>query len=221
MEKLIRGVHTFQKEYFSNQEALFSRLARGQSPDTLFITCSDSRINPNLLTQTEPGELFILRNAGNLVPPHGALKGGGEAATVEYAVAALGVKDIIVCGHSHCGAMKGLLNRGSLSELPAVASWLEHAETTRRIITENYADLPEEEKVVATIKENVLVQLDNLRTLPAVAARLNRGEIRLHAWVYEIESGQVYSYDAEDKAFHPLAPERQPAVKHQHPVLDY
>lgn len=221
MEKLIRGIHTFQKEYFADQQALFQRLARGQNPDTLFITCSDSRINPNLLTQTEPGELFILRNAGNLVPPHGALRGGGEAATVEYAVAALGVKDIIVCGHSHCGAMGGLLHPEKLTELPAVADWLHHAETTRRIVQENYADLPEEEKVVAAIKENVLVQLDNLRTLPAVAARLSRGSIKLHAWVYEIESGHVYAYDAEDRAFHPLKPELQPkTAPRTEPVLD-
>ena len=213
MEKLIRGIHTFQDEYFSSQQALFERLARGQSPETLFITCSDSRINPNLLTQTEPGELFILRNAGNLVPPHGALRGGGEAATVEYAVVALGVKDIIVCGHSHCGAMAGLLHPERLGALPAVGEWLNHAEATRRIVRENYADLPEAELVVAAIKENVLVQLDHLRTLPAVAAKLSRGEIKLHAWVYEIESGKVFAYDAADRSFHPLARELQPAVK--------
>lgn len=221
MEKLIRGIHTFQKDYFSNQEALFSRLARGQSPETLFITCSDSRINPNLLTQTEPGELFIMRNAGNLVPPHGALKGGGEAATVEYAVAALGVKDIIVCGHSHCGAMKGLLNPESLKELPAMAAFLDHAEATRRIVIENYADLSDADKIIAAIKENVLVQLDHLRTLPAVAVRLGRGDIKLHAWVYEIETGQVYAFDAEDQAFHPLAPGLQPNPRPAVSVLDY
>ena len=216
MEKLIRGVHAFQNEFFTTQQELFERLAKGQSPDTLFITCSDSRINPNLLTQTEPGELFILRNAGNMVPAHGALRGGGEAATVEYAVAALGVHDIIVCGHSHCGAMAGLLHPEKLTDLPAVSSWLEHAEATRRIVRENYADLPEEELITAAIKENVLVQLDNLRTLPSVAARLGRGELKLHAWVYEFETGMVYAYDVADRAFHPLAPERQPT---QRPVV--
>ena len=108
MQKLIHGLHHFQTALFGSQRELFERLAEGQSPEVLFITCSDSRINPNLLTQTEPGELFILRNAGNIVPPYGAVQ-GGEAATIEFAVAGLGVKDIIVCGHSHCGAMKGLL----------------------------------------------------------------------------------------------------------------
>lgn len=213
MEKLIRGIHTFQNEHFTSQRELFERLGKGQSPETLFITCSDSRIDPNLITQTKPGELFVIRNAGNMVPPHGALKGGGEAATVEYAVAALGVKDIIVCGHSHCGAMKGLLHPESLTALPAVAAWLEHAETTRRIVKENYPDVAESEILTTTIKENVLVQLDNLRTLPAVAAKLGRGEIKLHAWVYEIETGKVFAYDAADRAFHPLAEERQPTTR--------
>lgn len=109
MQKLIEGLHQFQNSVFGTQRELFERLAHGQTPETLFITCSDSRINPNLLTQTEPGELFILRNAGNIVPPYSTSQ-GGEAATIEFAVAGLNVRDIIICGHSHCGAMKGLLD---------------------------------------------------------------------------------------------------------------
>ncbi|HMC88427.1 MAG TPA: carbonic anhydrase, partial [Gemmataceae bacterium] len=108
MQKLIEGIHRFQSEDFLPMQGLFEQLAKGQQPETLFITCSDSRIDPNLLTRSKPGDLFILRNAGNIVPPHSA-GNGGEAATIEFAVAALGVKDIIVCGHSHCGAMRGLL----------------------------------------------------------------------------------------------------------------
>ncbi|MEB3197880.1 MAG: carbonic anhydrase [Candidatus Sericytochromatia bacterium] len=205
MEKLIRGVHTFQQEVFSTQQDLFSRLARHQAPETLFITCADSRIVPNMLTMTDPGELFILRNAGNIVPPHGAAR-GGEGATVEYAVSALGVKDIIVCGHSQCGAMKGLLNPKSTESLPAVHDWLGHAAATRRIVEENYADVvDEEQRLKACIKENVLVQLENLRTLPSVAARLARGDLHLHAWVYEIETGQVFAYNPGDRLFHPLS----------------
>src|SRR3989338_7292856 len=126
MEKLIRGIHTFQHDYFTSQQELFERLAKGQAPETLFITCSDSRINPNLLTQTQPGELFIIRNAGNIVPAHGSGV-SGEGATIEYAVAALGVKDIIICGHSHCGAMAGLLAPESLADLPQMRNWLQHA----------------------------------------------------------------------------------------------
>ncbi len=203
MEKIIRGVHAFQTEHFSPQQELFERLAGGQTPEALFITCSDSRINPNLLTQTEPGELFILRNAGNLVPPFGATN-GGEGATIEYAVSVLGVKDIIVCGHSHCGAMKGLLHPESVKSVPTVAAWLGQAETTRRVIEENYADLPEQDKLTATTKENVLIQLQNLRSHPSVAAKLSKGQLHLHAWVYELETGKVYAYDHTNAQFVPL-----------------
>ena len=204
MQKLMQGIHRFQKDYFRSREGLFQQLAQRQQPETLFITCSDSRIDPNLLTQSEPGELFILRNAGNIVPPHGAVH-GGEAATVEYAVAAVGVKDIIVCGHSHCGAMNGLLYPEKVTEMPAVADWLEHAEATRRIIRENYGHLDGERLLTATIEENVLVQLEHLRTLPAVAARLSRRDLHLHGWVYKIETGEVFAYDPESEQFVQLA----------------
>lgn len=196
MQKLIQGLHQFQAQVFSSQRELFERLAHGQQPETLFITCSDSRVNPNLLTQTGPGELFILRNAGNIIPPHGAAN-GGEGATVEFAIAALGVKDIIVCGHSHCGAVKGLLHPEGLSEMPAVASWLSHAEATRRIVKENYSHLTGEARLTAAIEENVLVQIENLRTHPSVASRLARGDLKLHGWVYNFERGEVFAYDPE------------------------
>lgn len=203
MQKLFEGLHHFQKNIFSSQRTLFERLAQGQSPETLFITCSDSRINPNLLTQTEPGELFILRNAGNIVPPYGAAN-GGEGATIEYAVAALNVKDIIICGHSHCGAMKGLLEPESLTDVPQVAQWLSHAEATRRIIKENYTHLENQALLTATVEENVLVQLENLKTHPTVAARLSRGNLNLHGWVYKIETGDVFAYDPESGQFLPV-----------------
>ena len=203
MQKLIAGIHHFQANVFGSEPEFYARLAEGQSPETLFITCSDSRINPNLITNTRPGELFILRNAGNIVPPYGAAN-GGEGATIEYAVAALGVKDIIVCGHSHCGAMKGLLDSAGLDDLPAVRSWLGHAETTRRVIRENYTHLSGQPLVTATVQENVLAQLENLRTHPSVAARLARGALHLHGWVYKIETGQVFAYDPKNGQFEPL-----------------
>lgn len=203
MQKLVDGIHHFQSNTFTSERELFERLAQGQSPETLFITCSDSRINPNLLTNTRPGELFILRNAGNIVPPYGAAN-GGEGATIEYAVAALGVKDIILCGHSHCGAMMGLLNPDALGDLPTVRTWLGHAETTRRIMRENYGHLEGQPLVTATVQENVLSQLENLRTHPAVAARLARGTLHLHGWVYKIETGEVFSYDAATNQFAPI-----------------
>lgn len=194
MQKLIQGIHTFREETFQNEREHFERLARGQAPETLFITCSDSRINPNLLTNTGPGDLFILRNAGNIIPAYSG-QSGGEVATIEYAVTALGVKDIIVCGHSHCGAMAGLLKPESLKDVPNVAGWLRNADATRRIVEENYADLEGESRLKATIQENVLVQIENLRTHPAVAARLARNALRLHAWVYKFETGEVFAYD--------------------------
>jgi carbonic anhydrase len=199
VQKLIQGIHQFQADIFRPRRELFERLARGQSPDVLFITCSDSRVNPNLITNTEPGELFILRNAGNIVPPHGAP--GGEAATIEFAVTALGIQDIVVCGHTLCGAMQGLLQRPDPQRLPAVAQWLTHAEATRRIVLDKYADRSPEALLTTAVEENVLVQLDHLRTHPAVAARLARDALKLHGWVYKIETGEVFAYDAASGQF--------------------
>jgi len=204
MQKLLQGIHEFRTEHFRPLQGLFEQLAKGQKPETLFITCSDSRIDPSLLTRTQPGDLFILRNAGNIVPPHGAAN-GGEAATIEFAVAGLGVKDIIICGHSHCGAMQGLLKPEMVASLPTVASWLSHAETTRRIVLDNYGHLDGDRLVTATVEENVLVQLENLRTLPSVASRLVRGDLHLHGWVYKIETGDVFAYDTTTGQFVPLA----------------
>ena len=205
MQKLIEGIHHFQSNLFSPQRELFERLADGQHPDALFITCSDSRISPNLITQTDPGELFIIRNAGNIVPPHG-IPVGGEQATIEFALVGLGIKDIIVCGHSHCGAIEGLLNLESIREsLPAVCAWLNNAEATRRIVKEKYPQLSNAELLNVAIQENVLVQLENLRTHPAVAAGLSRGDLKLHGWVYKIESGKVFAYDPQQGQFVPVA----------------
>jgi carbonic anhydrase len=207
MQKLIEGLQYYQTKIFGSQQELFERLSQGQSPDALFITCSDSRINPNLLTQSEPGELFILRNAGNLVPPYGAVQ-GGEAATIEFAVAALGVKDIIVCGHTHCGAMKGLLEPPPKTDFPALSQWLTHAESTRRIVFEKYTGHDNATLLNITIQENVLAQLENLRTHPVVASRLSQGKLKLHGWVYKIETGDVFGYDTESCQFQKLSEQR-------------
>ena len=212
MQKLIQGIHQFQGESFLPLKGLFEQLAKGQQPDTLFITCSDSRIDPTLLTKAQPGDLFILRNAGNIVPPHGA-GNGGEAATIEFAVVALGVKDIIICGHSHCGAMNGLLKPEQVASMPSVSSWLTHAETTRCIIRDNYAHLEGEHLLTAAIEENVLVQLENLRTLPAVASRLVRGDLHLHGWVYKIETGEVFAFDVTKGQFVKLAEYSQQQIE--------
>jgi carbonic anhydrase len=204
MQKLIQGIHDFQSNIFGRNQDLFVRLAKdGQEPAALFITCSDSRIVPNLITQTEPGELFVLRNAGNLVPPfpHG---GWGEAATIEYALNALEIPDVIICGHSCCGAMQALLNPRLAEGMPSVTQWLNHAQNTRRIMNEKYRHLSGSALATATAEENVLVQLEHLRTHPSVAARLSKGTLKLHAWMYKLETGQVFAYDAERQQYVPV-----------------
>lgn len=204
MQKLVQGIHQFQSGIFSTKQQLFEGLVDGQHPLALFITCSDSRIDPNLLTQTEPGELFVLRNAGNIVPPYGVVN-DGVAATIEYAVGVLGVEDIIICGHSHCGAMSGLLDQSKLDKLPAVRAWLSLAESTQRIMRENYAHITDADaRLAATVEENVLVQLEHLRTHPTVAAALARKALNLHGWVYKFETGQVFGYRPQDGQFAPI-----------------
>lgn len=204
IQRLVEGIHDFQTNAFRSQRELFERLARGQSPDTLFITCSDSRIDPNLLTGTKPGELFIMRNAGNIIPPAGE-SNGGEAPTVEFAVVGLGVKDIIICGHSQCGAIKALLHPEVLVDLPKVASWLYFAEPTRRIMKERYQHCSPAELLTACIEENVLVQLENLVKHPAVAERISKGTLSVHGWVYDIESGEVFVYEPAAGQFLPIS----------------
>lgn len=212
MEKLVEGLHKFYSDVFRIQRDRFVLLAQDQRPRAMVISCADSRINLNLLTQTDLGELFILRNAGNIVPPYGTAT-SGEAATIEYAVMALGVKDIIVCGHSHCGAMKGLLNPEHEADLPAVSAWLTHALATRRIVKEKYPNLEGEALSLVTTETNVLVQLDHLRTHPAVAARLAQGKLTLHGWVYRLETGDVLAYHPEENQFISLET-NQPEIIH-------
>lgn len=158
---------------------------------------------PELLTQADAGDLFVLRNAGNIVPAHGA-GCGGEQATIEYAVAALSVRHVIVCGHSHCGAMKGLLHPELVHGMPRVASWLAHAEAAQSILDQRHANLSEEERLLQAAKENVVVQIANLGTYPAVRARRARGELQIHGWFYLIETGEVLGYAPESAEFVPL-----------------
>jgi carbonic anhydrase len=212
MQKLVQGIHQFQANVFRPRREWFERLAEGQRPLALFVTCSDSRINPNLITQTDPGELFIVRNAGNIVPPHQPAP-GGEEATIEFAVAELGIKDVIVCGHTRCGAMNGLLNPDGLADMPAVRHWLTHADATRRIIREKYGHLADLSLLTAAVQENVLVQLENLRTHPAVVAGLAKGDLNLYGWVYKIETGEVFAFDPTAGQFAPLDDRPPPAVQ--------
>jgi carbonic anhydrase len=211
MKDLFAGVRHFRQNVYRNQKELFEELAKGQSPQTLFITCSDSRIDPNLITHTDPGDLFVIRNAGNLIPAFGMATGGGEEATIEFAITALGCKHIVICGHSACGAMKGLLSPESLTEMPSVANWLRHAEATRRLVKVKYPTLTEDDLLRAATEENVLTQIENLQTHPAVAVAMARDELSIHAWVYDIPTGDVHSYDVGEGRFVPLADNVRPA----------
>jgi carbonic anhydrase len=201
MTRILDGVKLFQQSVFGSKRELFERLGQGQSPLVLFITCSDSRINPNLLTQTEPGELFILRNAGNIVPPYGT-GAGGEEATVEYAVAHLRVRHVVVCGHSACGAMAGLLAPPAVQSMPAVARWLAHAQDVVPLI--EAAGVPPADRLRLTIEKNVLLQLEHLKTHPAVRTALEGKALTLHGWVYRFETGEVLAHDPAREAFVPL-----------------
>ncbi len=203
MLKLLPGLHHFKTEVHSANQEFFSHLTSGQTPDAVFITCSDSRIDPGLLTQTRPGDLFTLRNVGNIVPASGDSL--TEESAIEYAVEVLGVRNIIVCGHSHCGAMQALLQPETLESLPVVRKWLKNASTTYDLVRENYSDLDFECQWSIAIQENVLVQLEHLRQLPCIARRLWKREIELHGWVYQLETGEVHIYDLMQEAFVPFA----------------
>ncbi|MDQ3262779.1 MAG: carbonic anhydrase [Myxococcota bacterium] len=203
MQSLLDGIHAFQAEYFASHRDLFTQLAQsGQRPETLFITCSDSRVVPNLITSAAPGELFIVRNIGNIVP---ALDlAGGTSAAIEYAVEVLKIQNVIVCGHTHCGAMQAVLAPQSVEHLPRVKRWLQQGDRLRTIVGERYAHLSPEERVTAAVEENVLVQLENLKAFPFVARRLEEGTLRMNGWVFKIETGEVFDYDPKVGQFVPL-----------------
>jgi len=214
MQKLVEGVHAFHSQYFATHRALFRRLAeRGQHPETLFITCSDSRVVPNLITSTEPGELFIVRNVGNIVP-HVTLP-GGTAAAIEYAVEYLCVENVIICGHTGCGAIEAALKPEMLERMPLVQKWLAQTERLRAIVAERYGHLDGPERLVATVEENVLVQLENLRAFPFVSERLDKGELKLSGWVFQIATGDVFEYDPAVGQFAPIG---RPSIKPLAPV---
>jgi carbonic anhydrase len=205
MDHIIDGVLRFQRDVYPNRQALFHDLALGQSPLAMFIGCADSRIVPEMLTQQGPGSLFVVRNAGNIVPPN-SNQPGGVTASIEYAVAVLGVPDIVICGHSGCGAMTAIL-RGAeqLEKLPAVARWLHYADAARDAVAAAHSHSTEEEKLNALIHENVLAQLDHLLTHPAVADAVHKQQLRLHGWVYDIGSGNVNTYDSRVRRFVPIS----------------
>jgi carbonic anhydrase len=208
---LLKGVQDFSHNVFPEPEnrKLFSELAEGQTPHTLFITCADSRVVPEMITQTQPGELFVCRNIGNIVPGYGEML-GGVSAVVEYAVMVLGVQHVVVCGHTDCGAMKGLLNPESTKDLPTVEAWLRNAQAAKSAVFAR--KLEGSEAMQAVIEENVRLQLTHLRSHPAVAAALANDAINLLGWVYDIGDGKITVLDETNNNFIPLAE----AIKREH-----
>jgi carbonic anhydrase len=215
MNELIGRVFSFGKEVFPNQSDLYAKLAaEGQSPKALIISCADSRVVPEQIMQAAPGDLFVCRNAGNIVPPH-ATQNGGVTSTVEYAVMALGVRDIIVCGHSDCGAMKAVANPAGLEAMPNVAAWLRHSQVAARVVEAGYPEIGGKEKVRAISLENVVAQLNHLRTHPSVAAGIARGEIALHGWFFDIGAGRIFALDGETGRFEAVDDGRPLPIAHK------
>ncbi len=208
MQKLARGIHQFRSNYFAKNQKLFERLAtNGQRPETLFIACSDSRVEPALFTNSAPGDLFIVRNVGNIVPSADRGVIGGVAAAIQYAVEVLGVGNVIVCGHTQCGAIDAIMHPERVKHLDFVARWLDGARQIPEILRERYGDLDGEARMTAAVEENVLVQLENLRTYPFVRDRLADGRLAMNGWVFKIATGQVFDYEPEREEFLLLAPE--------------
>jgi carbonic anhydrase len=203
--KVVEGYMRFREEVYPEHRELFDQLKNQQSPQVLFITCADSRIDPSLITHTDPGDLFISRNIGNIVPAYGEMM-GGVSAVVEYAVMALSVKDIIVCGHTDCGAMKALRNpdAASLAAMPTVQSWLRNAHAALSVARAKQPDAEGEELTHLLVEENVLLQLQHLRTHPSVAAGIARGNLRLHGCVYNIGNGRMDVFDDGAQKFVPI-----------------
>jgi carbonic anhydrase len=203
MQKLVKGIHSFRTGYFATHRQMFEQLATaGQKPETLFITCSDSRVVPNLITNAAPGELFIIRNVGNVVPRKDLP--GGTAAAIQYAIAVLNVENIIICGHTQCGAMQAILNPERMENLEYVKRWLAQTDRVRKVIEERYSHLGAEARVTAAVQENVLTQLENLREYSFIAERLEAGSLRISGWVFDLAKGEIFDYDPANGEFLPL-----------------
>ena len=201
IDKIVQGVLCFQENAFQEKAELFKELAKGQSPKILFITCSDSRVDPGLITRTDPGDMFVVKNAGNIIPPYGAMQGGTLAA-IEYAVSILNVEHVIVCGHSHCGAMEALLDEEKVKELPqTIREWLSYAEATKFVVDQSQDPISREDRIEAYVHQNIPVQLNHLTTIPAVAAKLAQNQLEIHGWVFHISTGDVAVYDSDTESF--------------------
>jgi len=200
-QKLLAGINRFRNNVFPERKAVYERVIReGQKPHALFLTCADSRIDPELLTQSGPGEMFVSRNIGNIVPPYGEST-GGMAAVIESAGTVLEISQVVVCGHTGCGAMQGLLHPEKLASLPLVKSWLRNGEAALSVVQARRTARDEWATLEELTEENVLLQMSHLRTYPLIAGRLAQGTIALSGWVYDIAHGTVRIYDEGQRKF--------------------
>lgn len=204
MPKFAAGVVRFQRDIYPQKAELFTKLSTGQSPEALFITCSDSRVELSMLTQSEPGDLFVVRNAGNIVPPHSNSTGATTAA-IEFAVTGLGVQHIVICGHTDCGAMKGAVAPEKLDAMPHVRAWLGYSRAAVEIVNAIGGDLNDHDRMLMLLEQNVVLQLNHLKTHPAVAVAMAKGALTLHGWVYDIADGEIYALDEATSEFAPVS----------------
>ena len=207
LARIVDGVKKFQAEVYPAQREMFESLKSRQQPIVMFITCADSRVVPNLFTQTGPGDIFIERNPGNLVPQYGEFI-GGVSAGVEYGMLVLKVPLVIICGHTDCGVMKSLLHPEQAHGLPGVQEWMRHASEARHRIMRDHHDAPEEEKLRLITEYNVLAQMENLKSHPSVHSRVISGEVEIRGWVYDIGDGSIWAADPDTGSFKKIgAPE--------------
>jgi carbonic anhydrase len=204
LRKIVEGVSTFHRDIYPAQRAMFERLKRRQEPIALFITCADSRVVPNLFTQTGPGDFFIERNPGNLVPHYSEFV-GGVSSGIEYAMLVLRVPLVIICGHTDCGVMNGLLHPEQVLGLPSVQEWMRHAAEARRRIMRDHSEATEEDKLRLITEYNVLAQIENLKSHPSVHSRMANGEVEVRGWVYDIGDGSIRAAAPESRKFEILA----------------
>ena len=215
MRKVLDGLTLFQRLAYPRHKELFERLAKNQTPQAVFIACSDSRVVPNLMVQAEPGDLFIIRNAGNIVPPAGS-SFGGVTASLEYAIVALGIRDVILCGHSNCGAMEGVLHPEKLEGMPAVRQWVSYADAARRAAVEAEAGADDETLLERAVDYNVIAQIRNILTHSFVRVLVEKNQLELYGWVYDIATGNVKGLDATGRGFVPLGGYEKGSPDEQH-----
>lgn len=207
MDRLYKGVQRFRDEHYNNNKDYYEQISNGQSPDTLFITCSDSRVDPNLMTSSKPGDLFVVKNVGNIIPTECTpWKKTSIATAIEFALNVLKVSHIVVCGHSDCGAMKALnMDLREFLEMPNLRDWLETVRPSREADKDANKALSAAERLEITTKKHIISQLENLKTYPIVYKALKEDKITLHGWYFNIKTGEVYSYDDRTGGFEPIS----------------